>query len=504
MAVIDIGSNSGRVVVYQTNAEGYLRILASSRASLRLVRELDKTQRLSGDAERLALDALRDFKAITLGAGASRVVALATAAVRDASNGPEFIRRVRKELAIPVRILSGEEEARYGFLGAVRGLPVSTGVLFDLGGGSLQLSRFRLRRLLRTWSFPLGALRMSDAFLRSDPPSRSEQRRLKQHVRRKLERAGVAALARGEEVIGTGGTVRNLARIDGRARHYPLSRLHGYVLTRNSLDDVSQLVATRRLKKRASIPGLNDDRGDSIVGGSLVIQTLMEVLEARHLYVSGQGVREGVAYSSLSPDMPPPAVVRETAIAALTASFREWDADWSRRRAAVAAALIAALDPAASGELREALGHAARVLDIGRSIDFFDRHEHVADIVLATDLDGFSHREIALLSAIVRSAGDKETNPRSYAPLLGRHDRPAVERGAVLLALADDVVERCPRGTPVSVRCRVGKRDVTVSVRGLAGWRPRKIGPRFAEAFGRVLTVRASRVTRKSQVRRGK
>jgi exopolyphosphatase/guanosine-5'-triphosphate,3'-diphosphate pyrophosphatase len=162
-------------------------------------------------------------------------------------------------------------------------------------------------------------------------------------------------------------------------------------------------------------------------------------------------------------------------------------------RAAVASALISGLDPEAGREVREALGHAARILDIGRSIDFFDRHEHVADIVLATDLDGFSHRDIALLSAIVRSAGDKETNPRSYAPLLGRGDKAPVERAAVLLALADDVVERCPRGTPVSVRCRVTKREATVTVGGLAGWRPRKIGPRFAKAFGRVLTVRASR-----------
>src|SRR5262245_14827304 len=90
VAVIDIGSNSGRVVVYQAHAEGYLRILASSRASLRLVRELDETHRLSGDAEGRALDALHDFKAIALGAGARKVVALATAAVRDASNGQEF------------------------------------------------------------------------------------------------------------------------------------------------------------------------------------------------------------------------------------------------------------------------------------------------------------------------------------------------------------------------------------------------------------------------------
>jgi exopolyphosphatase/pppGpp-phosphohydrolase len=105
------------------------------------------------------------------------VTAVATSAVRDAANGPAFLRRVRRELGFPIRTLSGVEEARYGFLGAVGGLPVDHGVLFDLGGGSLQLGRFRGRRLVGAVSVPLGALRTSDAFLRSDPPTAGEVRR---------------------------------------------------------------------------------------------------------------------------------------------------------------------------------------------------------------------------------------------------------------------------------------------------------------------------------------
>ena len=111
VAVIDIGSNSGRVVVYRLHPDGYLRILATSRAPLRLVRELDRRHSLSREAEARAIDALQDFRAIALGAGAKRTVALATAAVRDAQNGPVFIRRVKRELGIRVRILSGDEEA---------------------------------------------------------------------------------------------------------------------------------------------------------------------------------------------------------------------------------------------------------------------------------------------------------------------------------------------------------------------------------------------------------
>ncbi|HJS56693.1 MAG TPA: Ppx/GppA family phosphatase, partial [Vicinamibacteria bacterium] len=305
VAVIDIGSNSGRAVVYGIEPGGTLRILASSRASLRLVRELDDTRALSRDSVERAMEALRDFKAIAVGGAARRLVAVATAAVRDAANGLRFIERVRRELGISVRLLSGEEEARYGFLGAVRGLPVEDGFLFDQGGGSLQLSRFRKRRLGESDSFPLGALRLSDAFLKTDPPTGKEMRRLRSHARSFFEDSGFGRLARGESLVGTGGTVRNLAKVDQRLRQYPLRRLHGYALGRARLEKIVSMLAARRLKKRAQVPGLNDDRGDSIVGGGLAILTLMEWLDASEVLVSGQGVREGLALGLVTSALPP-------------------------------------------------------------------------------------------------------------------------------------------------------------------------------------------------------
>ncbi|HEY6547476.1 MAG TPA: Ppx/GppA family phosphatase, partial [Vicinamibacteria bacterium] len=214
VAVIDIGSNSARIVVYRLEGGVSTQILASSRGSLRLVRELDATHRLSDEAIARAFEALQDFRAIALGAGAARVFTLATAAVRDAENGQAFIAAVKKRLDLDVRILSGEEEARYGFLGAVGGLPVEHGVLFDVGGGSMQVSLFKSRRLGRAYSFPLGALRLSDAFLRSDPPRPQEMERLRRHVRKQLANARLPRLRGKESLVGTGGTLRNLARVD--------------------------------------------------------------------------------------------------------------------------------------------------------------------------------------------------------------------------------------------------------------------------------------------------
>jgi exopolyphosphatase/guanosine-5'-triphosphate,3'-diphosphate pyrophosphatase len=292
--------------------------------------------------------------------------------------------------------------------------------------------------------------------------------------------------------VGTGGTVRNLAKIDQRRRRYPVARLHGYQLHRSSVRDIVALLAARPAKRRAAVPGLNDDRADSIVGGGLVVLTMMKLLGAEEVLVSGQGVREGLAASLVSDQLPSAAAVRASSVAALASEFRSWDPRSADHRISIADSLFHALEGEGAPELREMLQHAARLLDVGRAIDFFDRHEHVADIVLATDLMGFSHRAVALLSAVVRGAGDEGTQVARYEPLLTKRDREPVARAATLLALADDIEERVPDGAKVKVECDIGKHEARIAVSGLVGWQPRRIGGRFESVFGRRLVVKTA------------
>jgi exopolyphosphatase/guanosine-5'-triphosphate,3'-diphosphate pyrophosphatase len=476
-------------MIYRLEAGGHLHVLAGSRASLRLVRGLDRTGRIPAESLERVFEALRDFRSIARGAGVERIVVAGTSALRDAANGPAFVRRVRRELGLTIRTLSGLQEARYGFLGAVGGLSVEHGALFDLGGGSLQVGRFRGRRLVGAVSVPLGALRVSDAFLKSDPPTPREVRRLREHAREILEEAGLEALSAEEQLIGTGGTVRNLAKIDQRASGYPIPRLHGYVLTCHRLREMVTGLGAERERKRARVPGLNVDRRDSVVGGGLVIDTLAQLLGADQIIVSGEGVREGLARSLARGTLEPTETVRRSSLEALASRFTGWSQERARRREALAAALQAALAPGATGEMAEALGQAARVLDIGRTVDFFDRHEHVADLLLTTDLGGFSHRQVALLAAVVRQAGDEDARPRSLAPLVKRQDREPIERAAVLLSLADEITARCPPGSSPALRCRTRRGEATVAVPALASWGVRGLGERFQAAFGRRLRV---------------
>jgi exopolyphosphatase/guanosine-5'-triphosphate,3'-diphosphate pyrophosphatase len=488
VAVIDIGSNSGRVMVFEREVSGHLRLLAGSRAPLRLVHDVDTRGKLTDETMARTTEALRDFQAIAKGAHAKRIVAVATAAMRDASNGTLFAKRVERELGIRIEIIGPQAEARYGFTGAVRGLAVSNGLLFDVGGGSMQVTRFARRRTVDAVSLPFGALRLSEKFLESDPPSSKQLRRLRDHVRSRLSKARLPRLASGDRLVGTGGTLRNLAKIDRQTRHYPIHWLHGYQLSVDRLGEVVDVLASTKAKRRDEVAGLSSDRADSIVGGAVAIHTLAEFVRAKDILVSGQGVREGLALRLLNIAMGSLDAVKEASLASLVSRFDGWNKDAAVRRRGVAAALQRALEPRAPRSVVAAIDHAARVLDIGRSLDVVNRHEHVADILLNTELNGFSHYELALMSAIVRRAGDRHAEVVPLA-LDGDSSTKALDRAAIILALADEIEARCPGRDRIAVSCTLG-RYVTVSVSLLPSWLEKDLDKRFEHAFGRPLVVR--------------
>jgi exopolyphosphatase/guanosine-5'-triphosphate,3'-diphosphate pyrophosphatase len=283
--------------------------------------------------------------------------------------------------------------------------------------------------------------------------------------------------------------MRNLAKIDRQMRRYPISRLHGYELPVGRLTAVVNRLATTREKRRDEIPGLSAERADSIVGGGVAIQTLAEFVRAKHVLVSGQGVREGVALRLLRIAAGSPEAVKEASLASLVARFDGWRPGAASRRRGVAAALSSALVPRVPASVAMAIDHAARVLDIGRSLDVVNRHEHVADILLSTDLDGFAHQELALVSGIVRRAGDRHAEVPSFALAGDTVEREMIDRAAVILALADEIEARCRRGARIAVDCEIG-RNVTLTVPLLPSWLVKDLDRRFERVFGRSLTMK--------------
>lgn len=490
VAAVDIGSNSVRLAVVMVDGGLYLEVVEEASAVPRLIQDVQRWGRLSETSIAEVISILRDFLAVARGAGADPTVAVATSAVRDAANGPELVARVREALGVDVRIVDGDEEARLAYLGAVHSLPVEDGLVVDIGGGSMEVFRFEGRRAAGSWTLPLGAVRLTSLFLSADPPTAVELRALREHITTAVAEAGIVPLPAGGLLVGTGGTVRNIAKMDRARQRYPIARLHGYEITVDAVRSVSDLVRTRTAEARRALPGLNEDRADVIVAGALVLQVLMEAVKAPRLVVSGQGLREGIALDARGMDVPPLSSVRQAAIDHMLGRFAQTHRGEALRRAEIVNALADAAGVWAS-EDREVLRAAALLLDLGRIVDYYDRHRQAEALVLAHGLPGWSHRELAWICAAVRQADSEKYDPLSaYRPLLTAADRQPIAGAGALLSAADEMSLRMAAEVRPAV---VRQPDGSVSVQvDLDGERLRTISARLERAVGLRLSGSAN------------
>ena len=349
----------------------------------------------------------------------------------------------------------------------------------------------RLRRE-RTRIFPLGAPRVSDEFLFSEPPSKKELTALRRYVAATLESAPGEYSLDGGRLVGTGGTVRNLAKIDRRRRSYTFSRLHGYELTSDRLAAIIRDLASRERGKRRKAPGLNPSRADSIVGGAVVLDAIVRALGAESIIISGDGLREGLALDLEGDSLPSVAAVRERSIVALSSRFRSWRHDSARRCRDVALALVEAASPDTPEELKKLVGYAAQVLEAGGSMDFHNRFPHAASIVESSDLRGFLHSEIAFMAGALKMAGRNGPYLKRYVDAAGKHDSSHLPGAAAILEAADEVARRLPVDAEGRVRAHREAGALTVSGAGLEAWSERGLEKRFASALGLSLKVRGA------------
>jgi exopolyphosphatase/guanosine-5'-triphosphate,3'-diphosphate pyrophosphatase len=299
VAVIDLGSNSFRMVVFGFEADGdrWERVDELS-AAVRIGEGLAGSGKLGEEPMGRGLQTLEQFTGLCDSHGLDQhaVDAVATSAIRDAENGGEFLERVRLRTGLDVRVLTREQEARYGYLAAVNSTTLSDGCVLDLGGGSLQLVRVagRLARELGSWR--MGAVRMTERFLPPNGPAkRGQLKALQAHVARKLERAPWLELA-GPRLVGLGGTVRNLAAAAERAAGLPADEVQGFVIERAALDELVVRLASLPAAERSSVPGIKQARADIVLAGAVVVQGVLQAGGFTGLEVTGAGLREGIFF----------------------------------------------------------------------------------------------------------------------------------------------------------------------------------------------------------------
>ncbi len=483
VAVIDIGSNSTRMEVLQLTADYDLRVISEVKKLLRLQTRMSSDGRFSKSVVSDLSRQIDDFAIVAKASYVDRIRAVATSAIRNAVNRIEVVNNIKQSTGIDVEIISAAQEAEYGFLGAVFSLPVHDGVLIDIGGGSVEFSLFKSRELTKTYSLELGALRVSDDFLSDPEPNADAVRNLRRHVRQLLEDAEMPILGDGANIVGAGGTIRNLARMDRETRRYSFGRLHGTVVRYGGLKRVVNGLRGLERANLAHVPGLNPERVDSILGGAIVASEIVRHFDKRPLIVSGRGIREGLAISGLVKALPSVKDVRDRSIYALGARFDTWDRLRADRRSEIASKMAGMLSDFLTESLRDLIPHVARMIDTGRSVNYYDRYEHAANIVELGELGGFSHRDISIMSACLRFGDRNPTNFGRYRPELTKSDRPSVRRASNILRLADEIERRLGADRVSAFDMQRTEHSFEVDMPELRAWDPGKHAVRFKRLY---------------------
>ena len=501
LAAIDIGSNSCRLKIARV-VQHSLRVVHEDREVTRLGTSVFETGLVSPDAMAATFRALKRFYRAVQQHGADQIRAVATAAMRDARNGRAFLAWVRDETGWEVEIISGLEEARLIHRGVVNNEPGTSGrcLLIDVGGGSCEVSLSERKRLKETISLPLGAVRLTEEFLKSDPPVKEEIARMKQFVSRELRKAS-RRVTPGEvqTVIATSGTA---AALFEATRIIRKARAKEYVASARDVRRLADKLTKLKNEDRSAIPGIGPRRSEIVVAGAQVYSELLEHFALPGFRYSDMGLRDGVLAQMLAEQDP------------RTSAHQQYERD--RWEAVLETCRRYGVDPRQAEPVRQHaaqlfndmravhelpaeyqtwLEAAAMLRDIGKFMNYQGHHRHAQYIIANSEIFGFNATQRVVTSAVARYIGKSRPEPegrtmRQVPPEEHEH----VKRAVVLLRLA--VALNQDRASDVlRVRVRVYPRQVMLEISpGRTGaelelWSLRKEAAYFREVFRRELFV---------------
>jgi exopolyphosphatase/guanosine-5'-triphosphate,3'-diphosphate pyrophosphatase len=494
LAVIDCGSNSFRLVVF-TYTDDWWKRTDEIHESVRVGEGLDATGELQEEPMARALETLDLYAHFCKATGIDAIRPVATSAIRDARNQKEFLKAARKRTGLEIEVLAGEEEARYSYLAAVNSTTLSQGVVLDLGGGSMQLTRVEGRQAVDARSWPLGAVRMTERFLpEGDKPKRKQIKALREHVAAEIE--GAAWLEEGGRLTGVGGTVRNLAAAAQLAAGLPSYGIQGFRITRDALGELIERFASMNAEERATVPGIKFERGDLILAGAVVIDTVMDVGGFGMIEATDAGLREGVFFESLLGDPPLVDDVRRATVHNLAAQY---DTDFAHVEHVARLALELWDGLAAAGvhrgdaKERELLWATGMLHDIGTAIDYDDHHKHSRYLILSAGLPGYSPRETALIGQAARYHRKGNPGLGEFTALARDGDEEMLNRLAAAVRIAEQL-ERSRDQAVSAFDVRVDNGQVHLRLRAkedvtVARWATERQRDVFRKAFGRNLNV---------------
>jgi len=495
-AIIDLGSNTTRMIIIEVLDNGGYRLAEDARATVRLAEHMSPDNTIKPSALDRAADAMRLFSSITDYHHVTGITACATAAIRDATNRQEILGTLEERSGIKFKVLTREEEAYFGYLGVVNSTDFRDGIVIDLGGGSMEITGIRDRKIVESVSLPLGSLSLTERFIPSEKPSDSQLDALEDYAKHTLKSLSWLQSWEGSEVVGIGGTSRTIAKVHQRLVNYPFDELHNYAMSPDEVAFIYNNLKSSKPDDRHNVPGLTRDRADIIVGGMAAIVAILKLLKTPRMRVSAYGLRDGIFFSTF---LQPP-IVENVLAFNVDNKVKVYGLDnvHSGQVADLAISLFDVLQGVhrLGSDSRQILWTAARLHESGYFYDYHNRYNNTFYNIMNDTIFGLTQLEtykVGLVAAFYGAGGIKGRN--GLVSMLGKDEAKALRKLGVLLALAD-AFDRRRIGRVLQLDCDIDKN--TVMIRPLCRddcWIERRsaesVGPYFEKSFDLMLAINA-------------
>lgn len=470
LGAIDVGSNSIRLLVADCAADGTLAVVDELKSQPRLAAGLATTRQLAPAAIEEALRALERMRDVARRREVAHLAAVATAAVREAENGPAFARRAQQILGVPLDIIDPEREARLSYRSIAHHFRIDDRrtVVLDIGGGSLEVVGAVRGLIESTRSLPLGAVRLTDLQRAKQVTGTPDVPALRKRARRTLRAAGRWREWTGAQVFGSGGTFTNLGRIAAARRGLTTAAVHGIQVTTAEVEHLLDWLGAMSPEERRTVPGLNPERADIILAGLAVTCEILEQIDASAVTVSAFGIREGLLLEMAGAlATPADAAPTPDPLGAARDFAHRCQCDPQHieqvRRLAVLLFDRLAVPLGAAPEERHLLETAALLHDVGQLVSYRKRHLHSYELIMHADRLHLSMRDRQLVALAARYHR-KDTPSGDDTPFadLSRNDRQLVRRITALLAVADGL-DRGYAGVVGGIRTRLTARRLRIT-----------------------------------------
>ncbi len=451
-AVIDIGSNSVRLVIYEKTSRYAFHLLHEEKSRVRISENAyENDSNLQEVAMVRAITALREFLSITTSYRVRKILCVATSAVRDAKNKQEFLHRVKHELGLNIKVIDGAKEAYYGGIACANLLPKMSGVVIDIGGGSTECACIVEGKVVDNYSLNLGTVRLKELFFDKDDISGA-----KAYIDDTLKQLPTKHAKR---IIGIGGTFRALSKAIMQKNSYPLEKIHAYEFSAKELKQHGKKILKTEDNSELSKLNIKPERYDVIRPGTLILLRLMKYLECETMVASGAGVREGVYLCD---------ILRSNrnyfphnynpSISYLHDTYSN-DSKLSSLMVKVVSSLFDTLNPLLNidTDYKHALLKATKLAKIGSSIHFYSYHKHSYLLIQSALEYGFSHEETILIATLTRYQSRKfpsSAHVQKYKRLLP--DEKTLNNLTFLLSLCNVLVAHRPQNIDFTLKLEDG------------------------------------------------